>query len=66
MQITCVVDARAELGESTLWDPEAQVLWWIDIWGPTSSTATTRPPAATTPGPPRNTSAASASAPRAA
>ena len=33
-EITCVVDARAELGEGTLWDPEAQVLWWIDIWGP--------------------------------
>ena len=32
MQITCVLDARAELGEGTLWDPEAQVLWWIDIW----------------------------------
>jgi L-arabinonolactonase len=31
--ITCVLDARAELGEGTLWDPEAQVLWWIDIWG---------------------------------
>jgi L-arabinonolactonase len=33
VEITCVVDARAELGEATLWDPEAQVLWWIDIWG---------------------------------
>ena len=32
MQITCVLDARAELGEGTLWDPAAQVLWWIDIW----------------------------------
>jgi len=32
MDITCVVDARAELGESTLWDPTAKVLWWIDIW----------------------------------
>ncbi len=32
MDITCVVDARAELGESTLWDPHAEVLWWIDIW----------------------------------
>lgn len=31
--ITCVLDARAELGEGTIWDPEAQVLWWIDIWG---------------------------------
>jgi sugar lactone lactonase YvrE len=33
VEITCVVDAKAELGEGTLWDPEAQVLWWIDIWG---------------------------------
>jgi len=32
VQITCVVDAKAELGEGTLWDPEAGVLWWIDIW----------------------------------
>lgn len=33
IEITCVVDAKAELGEGTLWDPVAQVLWWIDIWG---------------------------------
>lgn len=33
VDITCIVDARAELGEATLWDPQAQVLWWIDIWG---------------------------------
>jgi len=33
VDITCVVDAKAELGEGTLWDPLAQVLWWIDIWG---------------------------------
>ena len=32
VDITCVVDARAELGEGTLWDPKAGVLWWIDIW----------------------------------
>ena len=32
VEITCVVDARAELGEGTLWDPKAGVLWWIDIW----------------------------------
>ncbi len=31
-EITCVVDARAELGEGTLWDPQGGVLWWIDIW----------------------------------
>ena len=23
------------LGEGTIWDPSAQVLWWIDIWGKT-------------------------------
>lgn len=32
VDITCVVDARAELGEGTLWDPARGVLWWIDIW----------------------------------
>ncbi|QIG46341.1 SMP-30/gluconolactonase/LRE family protein [Nordella sp. HKS 07] len=32
VDITCVVDAKAELGEGTLWDPKAGVLWWIDIW----------------------------------
>ncbi|PZO76190.1 MAG: gluconolaconase [Mesorhizobium amorphae] len=32
VEIACVVDARAELGEGTLWDPDAKVLWWIDIW----------------------------------
>jgi sugar lactone lactonase YvrE len=33
VDITCVVDAHAELGEGTIWDPAAGVLWWIDIWG---------------------------------
>lgn len=32
-EITCVVDAGAELGEGTLWDPRENVLWWLDIWG---------------------------------
>ena len=32
VDIECVVDARAELGEGTVWDPQARVLWWIDIW----------------------------------
>ena len=32
-EIVCVLDVRAELGEGTLWDPEAAVLWWVDIWG---------------------------------
>ena len=33
VEIACVVDAKAVLGEGTVWDPKAQVLWWIDIWG---------------------------------
>lgn len=33
VEIACVVDASAVLGEGTIWDPSAQVLWWIDIWG---------------------------------
>ncbi|MBN8998987.1 MAG: SMP-30/gluconolactonase/LRE family protein, partial [Rhizobiales bacterium] len=32
-EIVCVVDAGAELGEGTLWDPDLAVLWWLDIWG---------------------------------
>jgi L-arabinonolactonase len=32
-EINCVTDAKAILGEGTIWDPQAQVLWWIDIWG---------------------------------
>jgi L-arabinonolactonase len=35
VEIACILDARAELGEGTHWDPEAQVLWWVDIWGRT-------------------------------
>lgn len=35
VDIRCVVDAKAQLGESTYWDPSARVLWWIDIYGPT-------------------------------
>ena len=31
--IRCVVDAKCLLGEGTLWDPGAGVLWWVDIWG---------------------------------
>jgi sugar lactone lactonase YvrE len=30
--ITCVIDAKAHLGEGTLWDPLAQCLWWLDIY----------------------------------
>ncbi len=35
IEIECVVDCAAELGEGTYWDAAAQVLWWIDIYGPT-------------------------------
>lgn len=35
MDIECVVEAGAQLGEGTIWDPAAGVLWWIDIYGPT-------------------------------
>ena len=35
IDIECVVDAKAELGEATYWDTKAEVLWWIDIYGPT-------------------------------
>lgn len=31
--VTCVLEAGAELGEGTLWDPLEGVLWWLDIWG---------------------------------
>jgi L-arabinonolactonase len=31
--IVCVLEAHSELGEGTLWDPAAGVLWWVDIWG---------------------------------
>ncbi len=29
--IECVVDARAEVGESPFWDHRAGLLWWVDI-----------------------------------
>ena len=31
MEVTCVLDCRAELGEGPLWDVAEQVLWWVDI-----------------------------------
>jgi sugar lactone lactonase YvrE len=30
---TCVFEARAECGESPVWDPREGVLWWVDIHG---------------------------------
>lgn len=35
IEIECVVDSASLLGEATYWDPDAKVLWWIDIYGPT-------------------------------
>lgn len=32
VDIQCVVDAQALLGEGTCWDPKAQCLWWLDIY----------------------------------
>lgn len=32
--IDLVVDAHDELGEATIWDPAAGMLWWVDIYGP--------------------------------
>ncbi len=34
VDIECVVDAKAVLGEGPLWDPAARVLWWVDIKAP--------------------------------
>src|SRR5829696_7574472 len=31
-EITCVVESKSLLGESTYWDVAAQKLWWIDIY----------------------------------
>ncbi len=33
VQIECVADARAVVGESPLWDERAEALWWSDIKG---------------------------------
>ena len=35
VEIACVVDAKAQLGEGTYWDSATGKLWWIDIYGPT-------------------------------
>src|SRR3954466_2863653 len=34
LEIKCVADVGALLGEGTYWDPRAKVLWWVDIWAP--------------------------------
>jgi len=33
VDIQCVVQAKAGLGEGTCWDSNAQCLWWLDIFG---------------------------------
>ena len=55
IEIECVVDSASLLGEATYWDPKEQVLWWIDIWGPTIHRTIPRP-ARTIPGRRRNIS----------
>lgn len=32
--ITCVLDAKAELGECPVWSAEEQALYWVDIYAP--------------------------------
>ena len=33
-QVTCVLDAQAELGECPVWSVQEQVLYWVDILAP--------------------------------
>jgi D-xylonolactonase len=33
MQVTCLWNAQAELGEGARYDPDAHALWWVDILG---------------------------------
>lgn len=35
VDIRCVVDSRAALGESAIWDHRQEKLWWVDIQGQT-------------------------------
>jgi sugar lactone lactonase YvrE len=35
VEIVPLLDAKAQIGEGTTWDPKAGVLWWLDIWGKT-------------------------------
>src|SRR5260370_10142429 len=33
-EVTCVLEAKAELGECPVWSAEEQALYWIDIHAP--------------------------------
>jgi sugar lactone lactonase YvrE len=33
-EVTCVLDARAELGESPVWSAEERALYWVDTYAP--------------------------------
>src|SRR3954453_19565628 len=33
-EVTCVLDARAELGECPVWSAEEEALYWVDIRAP--------------------------------
>jgi sugar lactone lactonase YvrE len=32
--VTCVLDAKAELGECPVWSADEQALYWVDIYAP--------------------------------
>ncbi len=35
VSVDCLVDARARIGESPVWDQDAHCVWWVDIDGQT-------------------------------
>ncbi|MDX2104559.1 MAG: SMP-30/gluconolactonase/LRE family protein [Alphaproteobacteria bacterium] len=35
VEITCIVDAKARVAEGPVWDEQASVLWWTNIYGQT-------------------------------
>src|SRR5438128_10157599 len=34
IEVTCVLDAKAQLGECPVWSAEEQALYWVDIRAP--------------------------------
>src|SRR3989442_1821739 len=40
--VTCVLDAKAELGECPVWSAQEQALYWVDILAPTLNRFDTR------------------------